>query len=399
MLKTLVAAMLLVGTISGCSSTGASGTPPDWSLGRILIATVEVVREIETIDYGGGDSGRGLEMRVLEVHWLGEPAMTIIATPKVVPGDLLVVEEPPGYRYQVGEIYVASFGYQGDVQPPPLDRYPWWLSVGVATDGSVVARDAREAETFEQVLMAADAVDGDEDPVGEVMAGLAAERQVLFDARDRGVPYDRLPRGPMLQAVDAAFGVERGSVAEGPGVGYRDLAPEERILPSDLSEQTEDMEAVLGAPLIQLEAMVIHGPDLAGVGSIGLWFPGKARTAEFGVDTVTGVTVIRSMVPSGVPFDLVGFPPVVRPVEGDAPVVGPRRFATTLLSGLGPVNPTETVGVDVPEVYVVVDISGPAPKVERLNARAYFKRVLDMREILDREPVDPFDPAPEDGTR
>lgn len=301
-----------------------SRIPPaiDFHIGDDLVATVDVVRELDEVAIFDLRA-RGVELEVVEVHWVGTLRSGVAEAPPVEVGDTLKAMRLPGYDYRVGERYVASFIFV----IPGADGYEWWLTTGLDLEGRVVT-NSDFPKAAQRSIEVADAVDGDVDPPAVLLAGLAAENEVMLNARDAGVAEEELPLGPMLTAVYRQAGLLPETTTT---VDIASLPPEARILPIDLAdpEADTDMLTSLGvAEAYQVEGMVVHGPSLSGVSSIALWFPGLARSAAFLVDQDLGVTAFRTVAPAGVNFDLVGFPP---PTEADT---GPRRWTQVVASDL-----------------------------------------------------------------
>jgi hypothetical protein len=197
-----------------------------------------------------------------------------------------------------------------------------------------------------------------------------------LNARDNGVPFDELPLGPMLRAIYEEAGAFPDDTMSGGGDGLASQAPEKRILPGDRSEANlVEWRDTLGIETTQLEGLIIHGETLDGTSSIALWFNHVARSAEFFVDHETGITVIRSMAPVGIAFDVVTF--TVDETEETVLPASPRTWERVVASAVGGV-PASQSGT----AYFVLRINQGEPDLVFLSEAEYTKEVMEIREVL-----------------
>lgn len=336
-------------------------------VGRNLVATVEVLAKTAEVDYAGGTRASVLEVEVQEVHWVGQPEPSLVETPEVTPGDRFEALAPPGYDYRVGETYAASFSYHGS-----YSAVSWWLAEGIAADGRVVTNED-DPEAVQALFSTMDASDGDVDPPGEFLAELAAEWEVRLNARDQGVPFEARPLGPLLRVMFTEAGMIPEGSQDGPAgpPDFVDLPPEQRVFPSDFSDAPEMLaqaEQALGLTWVPLEAMILHDGAIGDSPSLALWFPGVGRTAEFFIDSDTGVTIVSSLVPKGKGFEIVGFPPA-------AAEEGLRTWNRTIARVVARERQPDGL-------YLVIDVRGDTPTVKSLLEDQYFQLVLDMQNVL-----------------
>ncbi|GIU91557.1 MAG: hypothetical protein KatS3mg011_0463 [Acidimicrobiia bacterium] len=358
--------------IVALSPVGRGARSSQWPgvvfVGRNLVATVKVLAKTAEVDYAGGTRASVLEVEVQEVHWVGQPEPSLVETPEVAPGDRFEALSPPGYDYRVGETYAASFSYHGS-----YSTVSWWLAEGIAVDGRVVTSED-DPEAVQALFSTMDASDGDIDPPGEFLAELAAEWEAWLNARDRGVPVAARPLGPLLRAMFTEAGMIPDGSQDGPGqpLDFVDLPPEQRVFPSDFSDAPEMLaraEQAFGITWVPLEAMILHDGTIGDSPSLALWFPGVGRTAEFFIDSDTGVTIVSSLVPKGKGFEIVAFPPTV---AEDGLRTWNRTIARVVAQERQPDG-----------LYLVIDVRGDTPTVESLLEDQYFQLVLDMQNVLD----------------
>jgi hypothetical protein len=98
------------------------------------------------------------------------------------------------------------------------------------------------------------------------------------------------------------------------------------------------------------------------------------------------VTIVSSVVPVGVPFEVVGFPRAIDPGEGNLssntkPRKWDRSFGTAPGLAVAQSSPaTSADGV----VYMTIDLRGGVPEVKMLSEEEYFQLVMDMQDVLSR---------------
>ncbi|GIU93277.1 MAG: hypothetical protein KatS3mg011_2183 [Acidimicrobiia bacterium] len=304
----IMVAVAVWGTLSAGNrlSRGPGGVV---HVGGSLVATATVTAQTGQLDWGDGHMAAILDLLVEEVHWVGDRVSARSKPPDVRPGQHLEVLAPPMYPYKVGKRYAATFNYLGvGSSPSPLDDYEWWLADGISEDGLVLTNDD-DPQVVKELFARMDAVDGDVDPPGVFLAQLAAEWEEQLNASGLGLPPP--PPGPLLRVMFLEAGlISEAEAATAGAPDLVDLPAEQRIFPSDpLDAPTlvSEFEEKLGLEMIPLEAMILHEGTVSGSPSLALWFPGVGRTAEFFVDSETGITIINSLVPRGLPFEIVGF--------------------------------------------------------------------------------------------
>ncbi len=368
--------LMVAGLVFGCVLTACTGRTPDvLHVGRSLVATITVVAEVAP-DVGW-DGASGLEVEVLDVHWIGHPAPAVLETPEVQTGERLLVLRPPKHDYQVGETYVASFDYG-----PEGFGYQWWTNTGVDSDGGVVQGRLKKG-VAEEALTVADEADGDRDSAADLLSSLAAEWEAFLNARDARGSEEGLPLGPMLKAMYRAAGVEIDATVSVESVAEEYLArpANQRVLPTELAEDLQFaalIEGSLGVDLVQMEGLVLHDDRVEEGSTIALWFEEVGRTAESFVDSATGVTVLRTTVPARLSFELVAFSHNLVPAPGE-----PRLWDLNLGSvdgpefDLRPGSPAETM-------YLVVDIRGSTPQALVLDEADYLELIAKMEGVLNR---------------
>lgn len=365
----LAVGVLVTTVVSGSVDSGPRSSQPPGVVfvGRNLVATVEVLAKTAEVDYAGGTRASVLEVEVKEVHWVGHPEPSLVETPEVIPGDRFEVLAPPGYNYRVGENYAASFSYHGS-----YSAISWWLAEGIAADGRVVTNED-DPEAVQALFSKMDASDGDVDPPGKFLAELAAEWEVRLNARDRGIPFEARPLGPLLRLMFTEAGmIPEGTLDSSAGPpDFIDLLPEQRVFPSDFSDAPEMLaraEQALGLTWVPLEAMILHDGAIGDSPSLALWFPGVGRTAEFFIDSDTGVTIISSLAPKGKGFEIVGFPSAA---ADESFRTWNRTIARVVARERQPDG-----------LYLVIDVRGDTPTVKSLLEDQYFQLVLDMQDVL-----------------
>jgi hypothetical protein len=141
----------------------------------------------------------------------------------------------------------------------------------------------------------------------------------------------------------------------------------------------------IGADWVLFEALVIHGAGFGETSTIGLWFEGVGRTGEYFVDPESEATVIRSVIPQGWPFEIVGFPPIIEENAG-APATEADRTWDRVFASFSPQpsKPGEGTGtVAAGGIFAVIDLTTVEPSVTFMSESAYFDVIAEMADSLE----------------